>query len=151
MSDKKIKTIEEILKKLLKLLEVPIKYKIEKEEETYLVNIEAEEAGILIGSYGETLRSLKHFLTLALFKKFGEWVSVSVDVNDYLKKREQELCQMAKRAAERVVITGEPVTLSYLNSAERRIIHLALSSHSQVCSESEGEGRMRRLIVKPRA
>lgn len=151
MKDKKIKTIEQTLKKLFKLLEIPIEHTIEKEEETYLVKIKAEEAGILIGAHGQTLRSLKHFLTLVLFKEFGEWVNVSVDVNDYLKKREQELGEMAEKAAERVIITGEPVVLSYLNSAERRIIHLALSSHPQVYSESEGEGRERKLVIKPRS
>ncbi|HID06452.1 MAG TPA: hypothetical protein EYP10_04815 [Armatimonadetes bacterium] len=49
-----------------------------------------------------------------------------------------------------MVATGEPATLSYLSSAERRIVHLSLASHSQVISQSEGEGRERKLVIKPR-
>jgi len=150
MKDKKIETINKILKKLFELLEVAVEFEVEKdEEEIYLVKIKTEEAGILIGSHGQTLQSLKRFLALALFKKLGEWVNILVDVNDYWEKREQDLKEMAQRVAERAMATGEPVNLSYLNSAERRIVHLALSSHPQVVSESEGEGRERRIVIKP--
>lgn len=151
MKDKRAKTIEEILKKLFELLEVPAEFKIERgKDSVYYIDIKTQEGGILIGSHGQTLQSLKRFLTLSLFAKFSEWLPILVDVNGYWKKREEELKEMAKRVAERVVVTGEPVRLSFLNSAERRIVHLILSSHPQVFSESEGRGRERRIVVKPR-
>lgn len=149
MKDKKIKTIEKITSELFKLLDVAVESSVEKDQdEVYQVKIKTEEGGILIGSRGETLRGLKNFLTLALFKKLGEWVAVLVDVNDYWVKREKDLREMAARAAERVVATGEPVDLPFLSAQERRIIHLALASHPQVMTESEGEGRERRVMVK---
>ena len=149
MEDKKLKAIKEITDKLFELLEVKVESKIEKDkEETYHVDIKTEEGGILIGFHGEILRSIKHFLTLSLFKKFGEWVSVLVDVNDYWVKREEDLKDLARKTAERVVATGEPVSLPFLTAAERRIIHLTLSSHPQVSSESEGEGKERRVVVR---
>ncbi|MBL7159898.1 KH domain-containing protein [Candidatus Microgenomates bacterium] len=151
MKDKKIKTINKILKELFELLEVKIEFEVEKKEDIYLVKIKTEEAGILIGSHGQTLQSLKHFLALALFKKLDEWVNLVVDVNDYWQKREQDLKEIADKTAERAIATGSPTPLPFLNSAERRIIHLALSSHPQVVSESEGEGRERRIVIKPRA
>lgn len=152
VSDKKIKAIEKILGQLFKLLEVSCEMEIKKDKEgLYLVKIKTEEGGILIGSHGTTLQSLKHFLSLALYKEFGEWVNLLLDVNGYWEKREQELKEMARGVAERVVISGEPVSLPFLNSAERRTIHLALSSHPQVFSESEGEGRERRVVIKPRS
>lgn len=151
MEDKKLKAIKEITDKLFELLGVEVESKIEKDKEgTYHVNIKTEEGGILIGFHGEILRSIKHFLTLSLFKKFDEWISVLVDVNDYWVRREKDLEDLAKKAAERVVATGEPVSLPFLTAAERRIIHLALSSHPQVFSESEGEGKERRVMIKPK-
>ena len=151
MSDKKTETIKKILTRLFILLEVEAEFEIEKDkEEAYLVKVKTEEAGILIGSHGQTLQSLKHFLTMALFKKSGEWVNILVDVNDYWQKRKEDLEEMAKRTAERVVVIGESVHLPFLNPSERRIVHLALSSHPQVVSESEGEGRERRIVIKPK-
>ncbi|MBL7150441.1 KH domain-containing protein [Candidatus Microgenomates bacterium] len=151
MKDKKTEIIKKILTELFKLLEVEAEFEIEKDkEEVYLVKVKTEEAGILIGSHGQTLQSLKHFLTMALFKKLGEWVNILVDVNDYWQKRKEDLEEMAKRMAERVVVIGEPVNLPLLNPSERRVVHLALSSHPQVVSESEGEGRERRIIIKPK-
>lgn len=151
MTDKKSAAIKKNLTELFKLLEVAAEFEIEKDKDgIYWVKIKTEEAGILIGSHGQTLQSLKHFLTLALYKKLGEWVNLLVDVNDYWQKRKQDLEMMAEKAAERVATTGEPAILSYLNSAERRIIHLTLSSHPQVLTESEGEGRERRVVIKPK-
>jgi len=154
MTDKKSLAIKKIFTELFKLLEVKADFEIEKQDETgqeiYWLKIKTEEAGLLIGSHGQTLQSLKHFLTLMLYQKFGEWINVLVDVNDYWQKRKKELEEMARRAAERAVIDGQPVLLSYLTSTERRIIHLALASHPQAVSESEGEGRERRVVIKPR-
>jgi len=150
MKDKKIEIIKKTLTELFKLLEVTADFEIKKDEDIYLVKIKTEEAGILIGAHGQTLQSLKHFLTLVLFKKLSEWVNLLVDVNDYWQKRKADLEEIAERTAERVVASGDQAYLSFLNPSERRIIHLALSSHPQVVSESEGEGRERRVVIKPR-
>lgn len=152
LKDEKLKAIKEIANKLFELLETPAEFKIEKDKDgVYRLDIKTEEGGILIGFHGETLQSLKHFLALSLFAKFGEWTAILVDVNGYWKKREEDIQEMAKKVAERVVVTGEPASLPFLTPAERRIVHLIFSSHPQVFSESEGEGRERRIIVKPRA
>ncbi len=74
---------------------------------------------------------------------------VFIDVNNYRKERENIIIDIAKAAARKVVITKEDVRLPAMNSYERRIVHLELSTRPDVETESAGEGVSRCVIVKP--
>jgi spoIIIJ-associated protein len=74
-------------------------------------------------------------------------VNVRVNVGDYTEKRERYLVSLAKRAADKVRDSGEPVYISDLPAHERRIIHNAISKMSDVSSHSEGQGSNRFIVV----
>jgi len=74
---------------------------------------------------------------------------VFIDVNNYRKERENIIIDIAKAAARKVVITKEDVRLPAMNSYERRIVHLELSTRPDVETESAGEGVSRCVVVKP--
>ena len=79
-----------------------------------------------------------------------KWQRIVVDVGDWREKREEQLRRMALSAAQRVKFSKESVAMSYLNSAERRIIHIALAENPDVETRSEGEKRERRLVIEPK-
>jgi predicted RNA-binding protein Jag len=49
-----------------------------------------------------------------------------------------------------VETTSQPVILPFLTPLERRIVHMMLTENTKVMSESSGEGRERRVTIKPR-
>lgn len=114
------------------------------------MRIETEETGLLIGRHGECINSLQLLLGVMLYKKFGKWVRVILDVGDYRKMREDSLKEMVERIAGEVEGTGVPVVLPYLSPLERRFVHLLLTENAKVTSESTGEGKERRVTIKPR-
>lgn len=145
------KEIEKATKELLEKLMVEAKVTVAKDpEDHFKVNIETSETGLLIGFHGATLNSLQLLLGVILYKKMGEWVRVVVDVGDYRKTREENIKEMAERIVKEVEVNNQPVVMPYLTPFERRVVHLLLSSHPKVTSESEGEGRERRVVIKPR-
>jgi len=143
-------TIKELTDKLLSYMQISGSTEVTAGQDHYNVNITTQESGLLIGRYGETLNSLQLLLGVMLFKKRGEWIRVIVDVGDYRKSRQQSLSEMAQRIAGEVEATGQPVTIPNLTPYERRTIHMLLSQHKSVMTESIGEGRDRRLTIKPR-
>jgi spoIIIJ-associated protein len=152
-----IKIIQENTEELLKNLKIEGEVRVEEKEGVFQVQIETADPGILIGYHGETLASLQLILSLMFYKqsfssnkKLGSWSRIVVNVGDWRQRREEALRQMALGAAEKVVATGEAITLPSLSSFERRIIHLALADHPSVETISEGEGAERKLIIKPR-
>ncbi len=114
------------------------------------VKVPEEDSGLLIGYHGDTLTSIQYLLGQIVNKGRENWTRVVVNLNDYRQSRELQLKQMAQNAADRAVATGDEIEMPYLTPAERRIVHLELSSRSDITTYSEGEDRYRRLIVAPK-
>ncbi|MCX6724573.1 MAG: hypothetical protein NTV20_00525, partial [Candidatus Shapirobacteria bacterium] len=89
-------------------------------------------------------------LALMGFRKLNEWTRVLVNVGDYREKREESLTNMAKSLAQKVKFSGTSQSLPPMSSAERRIIHLALAEETEMETISEGEGRDRHVVIKPK-
>lgn len=152
MENKKLNTIKETAEQLLKLMQIEATVEVLEDQQGGLANVELKtpEPGILIGYHGETLSALQLILGVLSGKRIGEWVKLTVNVGDYRQKREETLQRMALSAAQKAQFSGQPVVFENLSPFERRVIHLALSGHSEVETTSEGEGRERKLVIRPR-
>lgn len=152
MKKNKLKITQEEAERLLELLGFKASVEIteNKENEAIQIQIESEEPGILIGYHGETISAIQLVLGIIVSKKIGEWIRIIVNIGDYREKREEVLVKMAINAAQKAHFSNQPVVLTSLSAGERRIIHLALKDHPEVESFSEGEGRERKLVIKPR-
>jgi spoIIIJ-associated protein len=111
---------------------------------------EHEALGALIGRKGERLSALQHIVNLMLSREMGAWTRVLVDVEGYRGRREQQLREIADRAAARVAETGKMLQLEPMPALERRWIHLALRNHPAVGTQSIGEEPNRRVVVVPK-
>ncbi len=138
-----------VTKELLSFLEYDCSVDIITEGDGYLVQVNTEDTGVLIGYHGQTLSALQTILGHALYKRTGQWLKITLNVSDYWQKRQEQLENMAKRAVEEVLHTHTSYTLPYLNAKERRHIHMILSDEPGIKTESVGEGRERRLVVFP--
>ncbi|HBL52183.1 MAG: hypothetical protein A3D24_00485 [Candidatus Blackburnbacteria bacterium RIFCSPHIGHO2_02_FULL_39_13] len=141
---------KEVVEQLLSLMGIEAKISVSEEEENILVNIETEDTGILIGKHGETLEALQFILGVVLQKRTGEWKRVAVDTGGYRDKQSESLQRLATETAAKVKESGQPHSLFDLSPNQRRIVHTILSDDPGVVTESEGEGRERHLVVKPR-
>lgn len=150
MDQKIIDTVEEITSQLVSFLPLTLKVQVSPQEESVGVSIEGDDLGALIGYHGKTLSALQLFLGLAVQNKVGQWVPLLVDVGGWRTQKQESLTLLAEQVANQVVQTGIAQQLPYLSPTERRMVHVALTDHPQVISESEGDGEERRIVVKPR-
>ncbi len=89
------------------------------------------------------------FVARTIGRKQGVHGMVYVDVNNYRRERERLIVEIAKAAARKVLITKADVQLPAMNAYERRLVHTELATRPDVKTESIGEKRDRRVIVKP--
>jgi spoIIIJ-associated protein len=108
---------------------------------------EREALGALIGRKGERLSALQHLVNLMLSRQMGSWTRVLVDVEDYRGRRERQLIEVATRAAEHVMESGQMLQLEPMSALERRWVHLALRDMEGITTQSIGEEPMRRVVV----
>lgn len=104
--------------------------------------------GFLIGQHGDTSRALQFVVSNALKNQGYAHTRVNVDVADYKKQRADRLAQTAEEWIKKVKATGEPYECKPMNAADRRTVH-RVASEAGLSSESVGEGRDRRIVLKP--
>lgn len=150
LTTKERKDVERLIEKLFSLLEIEGTFTLEEQEDILEVMMETKDTGIVIGYHGEVLESLQLVLSLAIAKKLGRFVRVSIEVDGYKRNRTEYLHNLAMQVKEKALSENKEQVLSALKSWERRIIHLYLQNDEQVTSESEGEGKDRVLVIKPR-
>lgn len=150
VTEKELRQIEEVVEKLLSLLEIEGTFTLEQNGEILDVVMETKDTGLVIGYHGEVLEALQLIVSLAVAKKIGRFVRLSVEVDGYKKSRTEYLEKLAAQTKERVLSENKEQVLHSLKSWERRIVHLILQDDDQVTSESEGEGKDRVLVVRPK-
>jgi spoIIIJ-associated protein len=115
-----------------------------------IIDLTGDDSGLLIGRRGQTLQSLQFLVNLIVRKTYGENVRVLLDVERYRERREASLRDMAVKVASRVVQSGRSITLEPMSAADRRIIHVSLTDHPGVSTESAGVGEDRKVTVMPK-
>lgn len=110
--------------------------------------VQTEDAARLIGHRGDGMRAIQHIVRLMVLRE-GHDVPVIVDVDGYRKRQHEQLQETAKHRAEEVKRTGRLATFPPMSSYERRLVHKAVADIDGVMTESNGEGRQRRIVIKP--
>lgn len=144
------KLIESQAQELFSYLEIPAKFTVTQDKDTayYVLQIDTEATGLIIGYRGETLSAVHQILSHHLKKATGEWHHLIVNVGGYREQREQTLIQLAQNAAKKVEFSGEPYVFTNLTPPERRVVHMTLQDNPKITTESQGEGKQRQLVIK---
>ena len=139
-----IQTIAEKLLNLLGLNEPSIHFESEGRKLTVFVNegewFDKQWLPRFVGDFERVLN---------LIAKKQNLENIFVDVNGYRKRRENLIIELAQAAAPKVLTTKTEVELPAMNAYERRLVHTELSSRPDVKTESVGEKKERRIIVRP--
>ncbi|OGD65760.1 hypothetical protein A2215_04730 [Candidatus Berkelbacteria bacterium RIFOXYA2_FULL_43_10] len=114
------------------------------------VNIQtADTPAILIGRGGEGLEALQHVLRILFGKELSESGSnIIIDVAGYRSKKTENIKRETRDKALLVLSTGIEEVLPPMSSFERRVVHMVCTNIADVETESLGEGRERRVVIK---
>ena len=112
-----------------------------------VIDISGEDLGMLIGRRGESLMAFQYVVNLVMTRRYPGRGSVTVDIEEYRRRREEQLVSLAERMADVVRESGEPITLEPMSAAERRLVHLSLADDSEVETNSIGEGDSRKVVI----
>jgi spoIIIJ-associated protein len=118
-----------------------------------IISIKTQDARTLIGGHGDTVHALDLLVKKIYEKRYPmaegeEGPLFLVDVNDYRGKQIKDLQTKALMLAERARSFQYDVELTPMSAYERLIIHTTLQGAPHVKTESQGEGRNRRVVIK---
>ena len=144
-----INRLDKILKEFFKITgDDGIEYKIEKGKNQINLTITGDKVSHLIGYKGKTIESFQSLLNAMLQRENEESAKVFIEVNDYKKRKEEKLKNLANKMANNVIKFRKPIRLEPMSAYERLIIHTELAKRDDVETESQGEEPRRRVVIK---
>lgn len=123
-------------------------YDVVHEDDAVKVFITGNDLSFLIGYRGESINALQSLLGMMLYNKLGDRVNLLVDINDYRLSRQEKIEEITKNYIDRVRFSQQEVEMPFMNPFERRQVHLFVSGYDDIESESVGEGRFRRVVLR---
>jgi spoIIIJ-associated protein len=137
--------LEEKIKKLLSLMGFE-EARVQVDTEYRKISIFIDDKVINKDNIAQFLSALEQVINLMLKREGFE--SYVVDVNYYRKERERLILELARAAAHKAMVTKTDVELPPMNSYERRLVHMEITTHPELKTESVGTGKERHIIIK---
>lgn len=110
----------------------------------------SEAAGALIGEQGQGLAALEYMLRRIVLRGVSDPAPrLTLDINGYRAERAKVVRQRAREAADEMRYMKQPYIFEPMSAYERRLVHLELAARGDVVTESQGEGRERRVVIRP--
>jgi spoIIIJ-associated protein len=146
-------TLKEVLEKLLGMLGTEYK-KIsveEDEKDNYYINIESDNASLLIGYHGENIQALQHILKVLVWKKTNNTqFNILLDIDNYRKRQEENVIKLTERKVSTVRATGRPQSLPPMSPYFRRKVHMHCmgAGFDNIETISQGDNDRRYIVIK---
>jgi spoIIIJ-associated protein len=138
-----------ILEGLLTRMAIPSPVAVEETEESIILNIRGDGSGLLIGKRGQNLDAIQYIVNKAVHHTANGHKMITIDTEEYRKRREESLVALAARLGEKVKKSQKPVTVGHMNAHDRRIIHMAMQNDETLTTKSRGEGEYRKIVILP--
>ena len=123
---------------------------VRRDEDDLEVTVDGSDLGLLVGPRGTTLQAIQEITRVAAQRRLGDHdTRLRVDVGGYRERRRDALSKFASQVAREVVEAGAARSLEPMSSADRKVIHDALSEFDGVVTHSEGEDPQRRVVIAP--
>lgn len=114
------------------------------------VRVHGENLGLLVGPRGTTLQAVQDLARVASQRRLGDHdTRLRVDIGGYRQRRKEALDRFASQMADEVKQSGVARVLEPMSSADRKIVHDALSEVDGIGTRSEGDDPYRRVVITP--
>jgi spoIIIJ-associated protein len=140
------RTLEEILA----LIPLEATVAASRGEGRITLRVQGDRSGLLIGRKGNTLDALQFLVNKIVSKALDKKIDVVIDSENYRRRREDSLTQLALKMGDKAKRIKKPVTTNPMNPHDRRLIHLALKDDPHVETRSRGEGVLKRVVIIPK-
>jgi spoIIIJ-associated protein len=139
------------LERLLDLLDFDGDIDLDVEAGRAIVSIDGgDDLEKLVGPRGSALEALQELTRLAVQQETGVRSRLMLDIAGWRAERREELRDLGKASAEKVLSSGEKVRLQPMTPFERKVVHDSVAEIDGVHSESEGDDPRRRVVIFPK-
>ena len=148
--EEKKEKAQNFLTEILRLAKIPGSVRAELIDKKVFLTIKGDGSGLLIGKKGQTLDAIQYLISKMVNQKPEDRIPIIVDTENYRHRREANLAIIAQKLGSQAKRQKKSVATELLNPQERRVIYLTLQNHPDLTAKSEGEGKLKKVIISPR-
>lgn len=152
MNSEKIIQIKELAIAFVTSLDIPYSSisVIEEDERIWVTLIPQENISRYIGYRGQNIAAMQHLFSLILWNNgFGQDEFIIFDIDGYKKQNEEKILIILERKIKKINETGEPQIMPFLESQDRRMVHLiVLKKYGEYQTESFTEEKNNRRVLR---
>lgn len=126
-----------------------LKVHLDADEEVLNGELSGGDLRILTASGGKGLDALQYLCNRVLNRRLPDHPPIHLDSDGFKERRARKLEEKAYAAADEALRRRAPVSLGPMTPAARRDIHLALADDPDVETESDGNGFLKRVVIRP--
>ncbi len=114
------------------------------------IRIETPDSALVIGMHGKSLESFTHILSRMIEHVTGSFVHVHLEVNNYMKARDEKMYRFLDSKITLVMSTGNPAHIENLTAYDRKKAHSYISQKALagLSTHSEWEGALRHIVIE---
>ena len=121
---------------------------VDEDDGGLLASVEGRH-GLMVGPKGRTLDAIQELARVTAQRSTPSNIRIKVDVGGYRALRREALINFALDAADEARSDGMERSLEPMNSADRKVVHDALSDVADIETRSAGTDPRRRVVVVP--
>ncbi len=140
--------VNAFLTKLTETAGIDATFQMSEKDDVIDVKILGDDVGALIGRHGDTLTALQYLANLMVNRSKENHYKVYIDIEDYKENRKAKLESIARRTADKVMNSKRAISMDPMSAYERKIVHSALQSYTQLETVSYGEEPGRYIVIK---
>ncbi|KAF0153371.1 MAG: single-stranded nucleic acid binding R3H domain-containing protein, partial [Elusimicrobia bacterium] len=120
------------------------------EEGKILVKFESSGSAMLLEDNARPMQAMQYLVSSIVNKGRSGKLSVQLDTGGYWERKEKELDRKVEFAVKTVKATGRLFRLEAMPAPMRKYVHnLVKASYPEVDTVSEGEGKWRKVVLRP--
>ncbi len=114
------------------------------------VRVQTPDSALLIGMHGKNIEAFQHLLGRMIEKIAPDFTHLHLEVNDYMKSKDERLYRFLDTKISFVTSTGKSARIPNLTSYERKKAHSYISDKNitHLKTRSDGEGAERALFLE---
>ncbi|MBR4591760.1 MAG: Jag N-terminal domain-containing protein [Elusimicrobiaceae bacterium] len=121
----------------------------DEKQQRILLTFDCDHPAIVIGKEGKTLEAIQYLCTLALSRHYDKPISVITDTQNYWRKAEDKLDAEIEKGVSLIKNGHSIFRFRPMPAQLRRYIHRAVERNEYVTTASEGEGKWRKVTLRP--
>ncbi|MBR4682502.1 MAG: Jag N-terminal domain-containing protein [Elusimicrobiaceae bacterium] len=121
----------------------------DEKQQRILLTFDCDHPAIVIGKEGKTLEAIQYLSTLAISRHYDTPFSVITDTQNYWRKAEDKIDAEIEKGISLIKNGHSVFRFRPMPAQLRRYIHRAVEGNELVRTASEGEGKWRKVTLRP--